>query len=323
MNRLLVHKAVFDVQQTFKNELSARLNLTQLLAPKFLKTKSGIQDDLAQTCESVKFHIPACGYEAEMVHSLAKWKRIMLAKYQIPCDYGIYVDMDAIRKDEKIDDIHSIYVDQLDWEINMGNHPRSEKFLVNVVRKIYEAMKATEIAVNKHNIVCLNLRQKLPHEIHFIHANQLYKMYPTLTAREREKRITQQFGAVFIIGIGHCLDSGEPHDLRAFDYDDWNLNGDIIVWDQVRKDAIELSSMGIRVNPEALIKQAEVSKQAPDTYYHQLIMNSLIPQSIGGGIGYSRLAMFLLERSHIGEVQTSEWPESIVKDCSEKNIYLL
>lgn len=318
MDKLKIHKAVFDVRQTFEKELSSQLNLVQLLAPKFIKSNTGIQDDLARTCEPVKFHLPSCGFDVEMVHSLAKWKRIMLSKYNLPSDSGIYVNMDAVRKDEIVDDIHSVYVDQLDWEINMGLHVRNELYLRDIVQKIYSAIQLTEEHVNQVNILGSQLHNKLPQKIHFIHSDDLYYLYPKYNSKRREQLITQKYGAVFVIGIGHKLKSGEPHDLRAFDYDDWSLNGDILVWDDVRKDVLELSSMGIRVDSDTLLSQSKLSGQSIDTHYHKLIMNKSLPQSIGGGIGHSRLAMFLLEKKHIGEVQVSEWPNNKYKD-----VYLL
>jgi len=314
------------IKTNFTEQLEKELKLIRVSAPKFIKTETGIQDDLAGTCDSVKFMIGK--QEVEIVHSLAKWKRIMLKKYNIEKNTGIWTDMDAIRKDEDLDDIHSAYVDQYDWEMNIGEENRNLDFLIMIVEKIYDAIKKTKEIVNKQ---FKQLKFKLPEAITFVHSEDLQMWYPKLSPKEREKIITQKCGAVFLIGIGYPT-NGKQHDLRAVDYDDWStntkanyhgLNGDILVWDYVRDDVLELSSMGIRVNKLALEEQMKIMKFNNIKDYHKMILNDELPLSIGGGIGQSRLSMLLLEKKHIGEVQVSEWPLEILLKCKEEGIDLL
>jgi aspartate--ammonia ligase len=325
---LETQQAIKTVKTEFEKIFSDKLNLTRVSAPKFIKMNTGIQDDLANTCNSVQFHIKDCGYDVEIVHSLAKWKRIALQKYNIPAHKGIYTDMDAIRKDEKLDFMHSIYVDQWDWEMHISKNDRQEIFLRFIVGLIYKSIRQTNKKIQRtYNLS----RQQLPKEIKFIHSEELEEMYPELTSKERENLIAKQYGAVFLIGIGYPLKDGSPHDLRAFDYDDWStvngnfhgLNGDIIVWNEVTQCSFEISSMGIRVDKTALMKQAEMTNANINTQYHNYVLDNIIPLSIGGGIGQSRLAMFLLEKRHIGEVQVSEWSESVIEECQRQNIQLL
>jgi len=325
---LETQQAIKTVKTEFETIFSDKLNLFRVSAPKFIKMNTGIQDDLANTCNSVQFHIKDCGYDVEIVHSLAKWKRISLQKYNIPAYTGIYTDMDAIRKDEKLDFMHSIYVDQWDWEMHINSCDRTEAFLRNIVCLIYMTLLETNAKIQeKYHLT----RQQLPKEIKFIHSEELEEMYPSLTSKERENLIAKKYGAVFLIGIGYPLKDGAPHDLRAFDYDDWStlngnfhgLNGDIIVWNEVTQCSFEISSMGIRVDKTALMKQAEMTNSNINTQYHNYVLDNVIPLSIGGGIGQSRLAMFLLEKRHIGEVQVSEWSESVIDECQRQNIQLL
>jgi len=315
--------AIKEIKTIFENHLSKNLCLLRVSAPKFVKTNTGVQDDLANTCTSVKFHVPSCEFDVEIVHSLAKWKRIALSKYQIVEHEGLYTDMDAIRKDEKLDCMHSIYVDQWDWEAHINRHDRTETMLRKTVEKIYGALKSVEQFIdNKYH----RETPKLPLEIHFIHSEELEDMYPILTPKERENVIAKKYGAVFLLGIGYPLKNGSPHDLRAMDYDDWStpngpfhgLNGDILVWNEMTQSAFELSSMGIRVDETALMTQAEMMQQSIQTPYHTMVLQSKIPLSIGGGIGQSRLCMYMLEKKHIGEVQASEWPEKCVKNVAVK-----
>jgi aspartate--ammonia ligase len=320
--------AIKEIKTKFEANLSHNLHLLRVSAPKFIRTNTGVQDDLANTCASVKFHVPSCQYDVEIVHSLAKWKRIALGKYQITEHEGIYTDMDAIRKDEIVDFMHSIYVDQWDWEVNIHRRDRTEETLRQTVNKIYEALKSVDRYIDEkyHRTT-----GKLPLEIHFIHSEELEELYPTLTPKERENVITKEYGAVFLIGIGYPLNNGQPHDIRAVDYDDWSspngpfhgLNGDILVWNDVTQCAFELSSMGIRVDGQALTIQSELMHQPTNTSYHQMIYRGDIPFSIGGGIGQSRLCMYLLEKHHIGEVQVSEWPVQMCDACLRQGIYLL
>jgi aspartate--ammonia ligase len=320
--------AIKSIKTTFEKYLSTNLKLTRVSAPKFVRTNTGIQDDLANTCESVKFRIPSCNFDVEIVHSLAKWKRVALGKYEVEVHSGIYTDMDAIRKDEQLDFMHSAYVDQWDWEVTIQQSDRNEHFLIDIVEKIYNAMKITEKYVHEQYHNRINI---LPQHIHFIHSEELVQMYPELTPKERENKIAKKYGAVFLIGIGYPLKNGKPHDIRAVDYDDWStpnsiyhgLNGDIIVWNEVTQCAFELSSMGIRVDEQALTTQANIMKKQINADYHRMVINNSIPLSIGGGIGQSRLCMFLLDKHHIGEVQVSEWSDDVTRECRENGIQLL
>jgi len=320
-------KGIIEIKNYFTEVFEKTLKLIRISAPKFLKIKTGLQDDLAGTCQSIQFYVPDCGFDVEIVHSLAKWKRNALQKYEIPFNTGIWTDMDAIRKDEILDELHSIYIDQYDWEKHISKDMRNLDYLKYIVEEIYYCFYVTE---NYINDMFPKLSKKLPKKISFIHSEELLEMFPDLSSKQREHEITKKFGAVFIIGIGYPLKDGKYHDLRATDYDDWStetkkncfgLNGDILVWDKKR--AVELSSMGIRVDSNALLKQSKIMNTNIDTKYHKNILNDNLPYSIGGGIGQSRLAMFLLEKEHIGEVQVSEWPEKMIEECNQKGINLL
>ncbi|MFH0961312.1 MAG: aspartate--ammonia ligase [archaeon] len=306
------------IKDCFERKLAKKLSLLRVTAPKFLVVGTGLQDDLAGTQEPIGFHTKFIERKVEIVHSLAKWKRHTLWKRGFPVGKGIYTDMDAIRKDELADEIHSIYVDQWDWELMIGKGDRTLGFLKNVVRKIYSAMIETEREVARK---FPHLKARLPREIRFIHSEALAKKYPGLTSAERETKIAKKFGAVFIVGIGHELFDGKPHDLRAADYDGWStltsegrgLNGDIIVWDKTRARPLELSSMGIRVDADALKYQLGKSGSMERTSlpFHSGVLSGKIPPTIGGGIGQSRLCQLLLHKAHIGEVQSSIWPDEI------------
>ena len=292
----------------------------------------GINDDLNGTERAVTFPIKDLNdAKAEIVHSLAKWKRLTLADYGIEEGYGIYTDMNAIRSDEELGNLHSLYVDQWDWERTMGKAERTVQFLKETVSRIYAAMVRTEYMVYE---MFPNIKPVLPQNIFFIHAEDLLQLYPTLTAKEREDTITKKYGAVFIIGIGCKLSDGEKHDGRAPDYDDWStvaengqtgLNGDLLLWDDVLDRSIELSSMGIRVDREALIRQLEMcgAESKKELYFHKRLLNNELPLSIGGGIGQSRLCMFYLRKAHIGEIQASIWPESMRKEAQEAGMNLI
>ncbi len=268
---------------------------------------------------------------AEVPQSLAKWKRLMLADYGIPKGYGLYTDMNAIRPDEIPDTIHSYYVDQWDWEMAIAPENRTLDFLFKTVRKIYSTLTATEFMVYE---AYPEIEPLLPEEITFLHAEDLLRLYPGLEPAERENRAAKEFGAVFIIGIGHDLSDGKPHDGRAPDYDDWStlnsagyagMNGDIIVWNPVLGRAFELSSMGIRVDRAAMLKQLGIRgcEERSKLLFHQRLLNGELPESIGGGIGQSRLCMFFLRKAHIGEVQASMWPDAIINECVRHNIQLM
>ncbi|MFH1506132.1 MAG: aspartate--ammonia ligase [archaeon] len=315
-------KAIKLVKDTFEKKLAEKLCLQRVSAPRFLKTGTGLQDDLAGTQVPVDFKATYTGDTLEMVHSLAKWKRYALGKYGFKLGTGLYTDMDAIRKDEELSDIHSIYVDQWEWEKVIEKQERTLLFLKQTVKDIYKAILETEETVCE---MFPELECALPKEIKFISTQELEDMYPELSSSEREDKITEKHRAIFLISIGSKLKSDKPHDLRAADYDDWTLNGDIIVWDSVRKKALEISSMGIRVDAKALLKQLKLRGQEDrkDLKFHRGILEGKLPLSIGGGIGQSRLCMLLLQKAHIGEVQSSVWPKHVEEEFMEKKIVLL
>lgn len=318
------------VKDTFEKRLAEWLCLQRVSAPRFLLSGTGLQDDLAGTQKPVSFKTKFSD-GIEMVHSLAKWKRYALKKYGFSLGAGLYTDMDAVRKDEFVDETHSIYVDQWDWELIISEKQRNLGFLKETVKKIYNAVLETESAVVE---AFPKLKPRLPEKIEFIHSEELETMYPELSSEEREHRIAEKYGAVFLIGIGHPLNSGKPHDVRAADYDDWStltenkthgLNGDILFWDDLRKKALEMSSMGIRVDRKALLKQLELMNETEkkELDFHRALLEGNLPLSIGGGIGQSRLCMFFLQKMHVGEVQVSVWPSHLVKEWEEKGIFLL
>ena len=292
----------------------------------------GINDDLNGIERPVSFPIKDLGdAQAEVVHSLAKWKRLTLAEYHIEPGYGIYTDMNAIRSDEELGNLHSLYVDQWDWERVMTNEERTVEFLKEIVNRIYAAMIRTEYMVYE---MFPQIKPCLPKKLHFIHAEELRQIYPDLEPKDREHAICQKYRAVFIIGIGCKLSDGKKHDGRAPDYDDYTtqglndlpgLNGDLLLWDDVLDRSIELSSMGIRVDKEALLRQVkeENQEQRLELYFHKRLLNDTLPLSIGGGIGQSRLCMFYLRKAHIGEIQASIWPEEMRKECDALDIHLI
>lgn len=336
------YKAILNLQQTelgikkikdfFQQNLSSELRLRRVTAPLFVLKGMGINDDLNGTERAVTFPIKDLGdAKAEIVHSLAKWKRLTLADYKIEEGYGIYTDMNAIRADEELGNLHSLYVDQWDWERVMKPEERNIDFLKQIVRRIYAAMVRTEYMVYE---MFPEITPCLPQEIQFIHAEDLLQKYPSLSAKEREDAITKEYGAVFIIGIGCKLSDGKKHDGRSPDYDDWStvaengqmgLNGDLLVWDSVLDRSLELSSMGIRVDKEALLRQLKESnaEERKELYFHKRLINGELPQSIGGGIGQSRLCMFYLRKAHIGEIQASIWPEEMRSEAREAGMYLI
>ena len=320
------------IKEFFQANLSTELRLRRVTAPLFVLQGLGINDDLNGVERAVTFPIKDLGdARAEVVHSLAKWKRLTLAEYEIEPGYGIYTDMNAIRADEELDNLHSLYVDQWDWEASIRKEDRTLAFLKNIVERIYAAIRRTEY------LVCESypqIKPFLPEKIHFIHAEELLALYPDKTPKEREDAICEKYGAVFIIGIGGKLANGEKHDGRAPDYDDWStvaedgrkgLNGDILIWYPVLGRSFELSSMGIRVDKESLLRQLEIEgkEERKQLFFHQQLLNDKLPLSIGGGIGQSRLCMVLLHKGHIGEIQASIWPDDMRQKCKEMGMQLI
>lgn len=324
--------AIKQIKEFFQMNLSSELRLRRVTAPLFVLKGMGINDDLNGIERPVAFPIKDLDEaQAEVVHSLAKWKRVTLADYEIEPEYGIYTDMNAIRADEELGNIHSLYVDQWDWEMVITKEHRNLDFLKEVVKRIYASFVRTEYLVYENYP---HIKPQLPSEIHFIQSEELLQKYPTLTPKERENAAAKEYGAIFIIGIGGKLSSGKEHDSRAPDYDDYSseseqefkgLNGDIIVWDEVLQRSLELSSMGIRVDKEALLRQLKETKQESrlEFYFHKRLVEGTLPLSIGGGIGQSRLCMFFLRKAHIGEIQASIWPKEMRKKCKAMGIPLI
>ena len=324
--------AIKQIKDFFQRNLSSELRLRRVTAPLFVLKGTGINDDLNGVERAVSFPIKDLGdVRAEVVHSLAKWKRVTLADYHIEPGYGIYTDMNAIRADEELGNLHSLYVDQWDWERVITPEERTVDFLKEIVRRIYAAMLRTEYTVFE---MYPSIRPCLPADIHFIHAEELRRRYPDATPKERENAITREYGAVFVIGIGGRLGDGEKHDGRAPDYDDWStpvadglpgLNGDLLLWNPVLERSIELSSMGIRVDQEALLRQLSLEGQEArlGLYFHRRLMEGSLPLSIGGGIGQSRLCMYYLRKAHIGEIQASIWPDDMRRECEACGIPLI
>ncbi len=315
-------KAIKFVKDHFEAELGKELSLTRVSAPLFLPVSSGLNDNLNGVERSVSFDIKETGEMAEVAHSLAKWKRHALGRYGFCPGTGIYTDMNAIRRDEVCDAIHSLYVDQWDWEKVITRSERTRDYLEKTVRQIYSVLKRVA------DLVCKTYPQiniDLPSDIRFFTTAELEQRYPGMTPKERENAIAKEHGAVFIIGIGGKLASGAPHDGRAPDYDDWALNGDILVYFPMIEAALELSSMGIRVDAESLTAQLQEAgaEERLSFPFHKALLANELPLTIGGGIGQSRLCMFMLEKAHIGEVQASIWPEAMLSDCKEKNIPIL
>jgi len=325
-------RAIKLVKDTFERELSGALRLSRVTSPIFVKAGSGINDDLNGVERPVSFQIGKMGNEQmEIVQSLAKWKRMALSDLGYQPGYGIYTDMNALRPDDDIDETHSIYVDQWDWEKVMGEGDRNISFLKSVVKEIYQAIKRTEFLVHETYPA---LEPVLPEEITFVHSEDAKKEYPDLTPPERERELARKHGAIFLIGIGAPMADGEIHGGRAPDYDDWStpsegdyvgLNGDIIVWDGVRGTSLELSSMGVRVNSEALLRQLKIRnlEKRVNLYWHKRLLNGEFAQTIGGGIGQSRLCMFLLKKAHIGEVQASVWQDEAYREAENLGFRLI
>lgn len=336
------YQALIDLKQTeqgikqikdfFQLSLSSELRLRRVTAPLFVISGTGINDNLSGLERPVSFRIKDMNEQnAEIVHSLAKWKRLTLAEYNIESGYGIYTDMNAIRADEELGNLHSLYVDQWDWEVSIEEKNRNIEYLKSIVRRIYASIRQTEYLVFEQ---FPNIRPVLPEKIAFVHAEELVQKYPNLSPKERENEFTKEHKAAFIMGIGGELTNGTKHDDRAPDYDDWTtenedgflgLNGDLFVWNEVLGSSLELSSMGIRVDKKALLKQLEISgcEDRQELYFHKKLINGELPLSIGGGIGQSRLCLFLLRKGHIGEIQASIWPEEMRQTCLKHGMMLI
>ena len=316
-------KAIKAVKDMFQNNLSAQLALLRVTAPMMVLSGTGLNDDLSGVERPVRFPVKDMSdRKAEVVHSLAKWKRMKLAEMGVKPGRGIYTDMNALRPDEELDNIHSIYVDQWDWEKVIRREDRNLDFLRKTVRRIYEAIKVTE---NKLYVEFPQIAPELPEDIYFVTSQELLDLYPDMDAKAREDAVTRKYGAVFIIGIGAPLSNGYAHDSRAADYDDWSLNGDLLVWDSVLGRALELSSMGIRVDEESMRLQlrAKGEEAKEKLLFHSKLLAGELPYTIGGGIGQSRLCMFLLRKAHIGEIQSSIWPEEMRRQCAASGIDLV
>jgi len=322
LNEFDTQNAIALVKDKFATELCNSLDLSRVSAPLFVKQGSGLNDDLNGVERPVSFDILETGEMAEVVHSLAKWKRMALLKYGFPLHTGLYTDMNAIRRDEECDNIHSIYVDQWDWEKIISSEDRTEYYLKATVRSIYGAILRTAKAVSE-KYPCIE--SYLPPQISFVTTYELEERFPDLTPKQREDKITEELGAVFLMKIGDKLKSGEKHDGRAPDYDDWNLNGDILIYNRVIGRAFEISSMGIRVDRESLIRQlkAENKEERLNYEFHKMLVSGALPLTVGGGIGQSRLCMLLLHKAHVGEVQVSIWPEKEIAKCKSMGINLL
>ena len=316
-------RAIKRIKDHFQRELAQSLNLGRVSAPLFVFPETGLNDNLNGYERRVEFTIKDLDErKVEVVQSLAKWKRMALGRYNTEPGRGLYTDMNAIRRDEELDNIHSIYVDQWDWEKVMTADQRNDEYLEQTVRIIYRCLKDLGDYVNDQYP---EMKIDLPDKIKFIDSQELENWYPERTSKERERFAAEEYGAIFVKRIGGVLASGKPHDGRSPDYDDWQLNGDIILWNPVLDDAFEISSMGIRVDGEAMLRQLEADGklERKDLPFHKGVIEGTLPLTIGGGIGQSRLCMYFLRKAHIGEVQVSVWPESMYEECAEHNIFLL
>ena len=315
-------KAIKFVKDSFQRNLIKNFGFERVSAPIFVRSKTGVNDDLNGVERAVRFDIKEQdGVEAEIVHSLAKWKRIALKKYRFQCGEGLYTDMNAIRRDDSCDNVHSIYVDQWDWEMVICREQRNEDFLKRIVTRIVGAICDTLEETKKVFPVDVELKR----EVTFVTTEELLQRYPNMTTHERESAVAKEHGTVFLMKIGAPLSNGKPHDGRAPDYDDWSLNGDILFYDKVLDESLELSSMGIRVDGDALVRQLE-SAGALDRLehnYHKQVVSGQLPLTIGGGIGQSRLCMLILGKAHIGEVQASLWPDDMIEQCEAHGVHLL
>ncbi len=314
--------AIKLVKDFFEEELSRALNLTRVSAPIMVTPESGLNDNLNGVERPVAFDVLETGANLEIVHSLAKWKRMALKTYGFRPGEGLYTDMNAIRRDEVTDNIHSIFVDQWDWERIITREERNVDTLKDIVRKIYLTLRKTEGYVCAHYP---HIRPELPEEIAFVTTQEMEDRYPDKTPKEREYLAAKEYGAVFLMGIGGALRSGKIHDGRAPDYDDWALNGDILLYDPLLDISLEVSSMGIRVDEESLARQLKIRgcEERAELPFQQALLRGELPLTIGGGIGQSRMCVYLLRKAHVGEVQASIWPDDVVEACREANILLL
>lgn len=314
--------AIKLAKDTFERELASALSLTRVSAPLFVRPETGLNDDLNGVERPVQFDVAEIHADVQIVHSLAKWKRMALARYGFTAGTGLYTDMNAIRRDEELDNLHSVYVDQWDWEKVITKKERVMETLQNTVHSIMGALHKTQAALQERfpALDCF-----IPEEIAFVTSQELEDRYPDLTPKQREDTAAKECGAVFISQIGGALQSGKPHDGRAPDYDDWTLNGDIIIWYPVLNRSLELSSMGIRVDADALRRQLELSgcQERAELPFHSMLLEGRLPLTMGGGIGQSRICMALLQKAHIGEVQSSVWPDSMRNACEGYGIHLL
>ena len=322
LNLYDTQRAIGTVKRLFADTLCATLNLYRVSAPLFVEASTGLNDDLNGVERKVTFDTKDSGIEVQVVQSLAKWKRKALKDYGFRVGKGLYCDMNAIRRDEELDNLHSVYVDQWDWEKIITKEERNLETLKETVRTVYKVLRKTEKYMSIHYDY---IEEILPHDIFFVTTSELAEMFPDYSPKEREYYIAKAKGAVCIMQIGETLENGKPHDGRAPDYDDWSLNADIVVYYPVLDIALELSSMGIRVDKEALQRQLkqEGEEKRLELYFHKRLMSDTLPLSIGGGIGQSRLCMFYLRKAHIGEIQASIWPEDMRQECKEHNIYLI
>jgi len=317
-----MQRAIEFIKSNFQVNLSNALNLRRVSAPLFVDEKSGLNDNLNGVERPVSFDIPDVGTNAQVVHSLAKWKRLALKRYDFKVGKGLFTDMNAIRRDEEVDNLHSVYVDQWDWEKVISAEDRNVAYLKRTVRDIVSAVSETSSALN---VAFPSLHTKLPSEVFFITTQELEDLYPDLTPKQREDEICKKKGVVFLMQIGKILKSGIKHDGRAPDYDDWELNGDILYWNEVLGHAFEISSMGIRVDPKSLDSQLTIAgcDDRRTLPFHKMLLNGELPLTMGGGIGQSRLCMLLIGTAHIGEVQVSLWDEATRKTCEDAGVMLL
>ena len=324
LNLYDTQKAISLLKRLFEDNLGGALHLRRVSAPLFVEASTGLNDDLSGVERAVSFDIPDAGRDAQVVHSLAKWKRLALWRYQFSVGEGLYTDMNAIRRDEELDNIHSVYVDQWDWEKVIGAQDRTVDYLQNTVRDIVNALAVTQTFLKSVFPQLANLPD-INTDVKFVTSQELEDRWPDYSGKERENAIVKEYSTVFIIGIGGKLRSGKPHDGRAPDYDDWDLNGDLLLWDSVNEQAVELSSMGIRVSPESLDKQLTLAgcDNRRELPFHKALLAGELPLTMGGGIGQSRVSMLLLGKAHVGEVQVSLWDEETMRICAEAGVPLL
>ena len=319
-----LQRAIAFIKSTFQTNLSNALNLRRVSAPLFVADNSGLNDNLNGVERPVSFDIPDVGLNAEVVHSLAKWKRLALKRYGFHPGKGLYTDMNAIRRDEEVDNLHSVYVDQWDWEKIITREDRNVAYLQQTVKSIVQALADTQYFL-RSVFPQLSVLPRMSTEVTFVSSQELEDLYPDKTPKERENAFVKDHPVTFLMGIGGKLHSGKPHDGRAPDYDDWDLNGDLLVWDSVNGQALELSSMGIRVSPESLDRQLTLAgcDARRDLPFHKQLLAGELPYTMGGGIGQSRVSMFLLGKAHIGEVQCSMWDEANIEACKKAGVTLL